>query len=333
MMGGGVGAYEIIVVDDGSTDGGGDIVAEMAQKNPRIRLIRQKNAGSGASRNIGIDIACGKYIYFVDADDVLVPNSMATNLDFMDCHNLEALNVQFGDANPDEVEQLLSQLKHHEPLEYSDVISGVQFLKDTNMLTSLPHSVELWRVIFRLDVFRRNDVRSTTGKAQDMLLNVEAITNVQRMACSNLCTYIYVNYPNSTYHQRYSYDNLIKRMIPYAEGVHRIRKKYHDLYCENGLMQYFDMLTDWMCFSFVLWPMVRECVSPKSCRRDIAKFRNYGIYPIGMPSSHPIFSYRSNRVLNYLWLLSRHYYLWMALITVNHLLRKAPAVEAHRVGR
>ena len=62
---------EIIVIDDGSTDGGGDIVKQF--KDPSIRLVRQENQGLSAARNRGISLAKGELIAFLDADDVWKP--------------------------------------------------------------------------------------------------------------------------------------------------------------------------------------------------------------------------------------------------------------------
>src|ERR1700736_6654005 len=59
--------FEAIIVDDGSTDGCGDAVAELA--DPRFRLLRQVNAGPGAARNRGIEEARAAYVAFLDADD------------------------------------------------------------------------------------------------------------------------------------------------------------------------------------------------------------------------------------------------------------------------
>ena len=66
---------EIICVDDGSTDGSLVILKEFEKADARIRVIHQENQGAGAARNNGMDVARGKYLAFLDADDFFEKNT------------------------------------------------------------------------------------------------------------------------------------------------------------------------------------------------------------------------------------------------------------------
>lgn len=71
---------ECIVVDDGSTDGTHEIAAEFCARDSRVRYLRQENRGPSAARNYGLSEARGKFIQFLDSDDLIVSGKLAKQL-------------------------------------------------------------------------------------------------------------------------------------------------------------------------------------------------------------------------------------------------------------
>jgi len=67
---------EVICVDDGSTDGSAQILKEYADKDARVTVLTQENAGAGIARNAGIKIAQGKYLSILDSDDWFEPDML-----------------------------------------------------------------------------------------------------------------------------------------------------------------------------------------------------------------------------------------------------------------
>lgn len=65
--------FEIIAVDDGSTDGTGAILERLAEEDPRVRVVHQANRGLSGARNSGLDVARGEYVFFLDGDDTFEP--------------------------------------------------------------------------------------------------------------------------------------------------------------------------------------------------------------------------------------------------------------------
>lgn len=110
--------YEIILVNDGSTDGSGDIARRFKNNYPIVQLVEQTNGGLSAARNRGLDFARGKYIMFVDSDDFIEANVIGGLVTRAEKFDLDAL---FYDSRfyPYETRQTARQ-----PFEKNVVFSG-----------------------------------------------------------------------------------------------------------------------------------------------------------------------------------------------------------------
>lgn len=92
---------EIILVDDGSTDGSSGLCDALANADQRIRVIHKDNEGLGFARNSGLEVARGKYVTFVDSDDYIAPNT------------LEVAYSLAREYNSDEVRYCFSRVPHN----------------------------------------------------------------------------------------------------------------------------------------------------------------------------------------------------------------------------
>ena len=86
---------EIIIIDDGSTDGSGIICDEYAKRDDRIRVVHQENRGLSAARNTGLDMITGDAVAFLDSDDAYHPDYVSTMVGTMNRENADVVICRF----------------------------------------------------------------------------------------------------------------------------------------------------------------------------------------------------------------------------------------------
>ncbi len=178
---------ELIFVDDGSTDASGAILDAYAAKDPRIRVLRQANAGVSAARNAGIDAATGDYIGFVDSDDFAEPTYCETLLAAFDAHPEIGVSIcsRFIHGHPNGQTQGAT-------LGAGRVLSA----HDAALFAvSIGKSFEgyLWNKLFSAKLFREAGFRLDPSLAicEDLLLCVEIFASGQRAYYSDAPLYHY----------------------------------------------------------------------------------------------------------------------------------------------
>lgn len=129
--------YEILLVDDGSTDSSGSICDAYADKDVRVRVIHKSNGGVSSARNTGIQMAKGTYIFFVDSDDILEPEFLSEFSPLLADGTDLALcgNVCFYPDGREETEHLPLKPKGE---------SGQTYLQSLFSMDKLPRAYSLW---------------------------------------------------------------------------------------------------------------------------------------------------------------------------------------------
>lgn len=212
---------EIICVDDGSTDSSLSILCQAAEADPRICVLVQKNSGLSAARNTGIQAARGKYLYYLDSDDMLEPDALQFLIDTVEDNDLEC--ILFGGKAIYDSEELLE--KHGEYSDYyrykeacTDPMAGADLLV-------LLKNVKEYRAsacmqLAKTELIRNNNIHFYDGIVhEDNLYTLEVLLHSRRCMAIPEQLYLRRIRENSIMTATVSVANFIGYLICYTETL------------------------------------------------------------------------------------------------------------------
>lgn len=176
--------FELILVDDGSPDRCPAICDEAAERDARVRVIHQANAGLSAARNAGIEAAHGAWLSFVDSDDYIAPHfceklyqaAQRTNADCVMC------SVQNVDESGKLIDSALMRVA-------DEVKTGQEVLRKIGRDDVTPY-LTAWNKLYRRKLF--NTLRYPAGRQnEDVFVFAELFCQVQRAVCVAEPLYFY----------------------------------------------------------------------------------------------------------------------------------------------
>ncbi len=165
--------FELIIVNDGSTDGTEDIIRSLAQRDPRIRNISISNGGVSAARNVGLSKSEGEYVTFIDSDDEMEPEFIEKMISKMsdDC-DLVCCGYYIVSITGEHVWGLEVDEKKYD---LSNYYRGIELLQEKKLFNSLCNK------LFRLSIIRENEVLldPKVKMGEDFLFVVDYITKMK----------------------------------------------------------------------------------------------------------------------------------------------------------
>lgn len=204
--------FELILVDDGSTDGSGGICDEFLEQDVRIKVIHQKNQGVSVARNVGINISKGEFVAFVDSDD------------WLDINMLQKLVIVADDEQADIV------VCRGQVVEGDGRISGMIGIDTEKIMSKLDATKEIlkdedvqsfpWGKIYRKELF--NGIEYPVGRIfEDTATTYKLFYEANKIVAIPYIGYNYRKTPGSlTNQKRYDVQKFIERELDNALAFH-----------------------------------------------------------------------------------------------------------------
>ena len=174
---------QMILIDDGSKDGTGTILDEFAKGEPRAQVVHKENGGVSSARNCGLELATGRYIAFMDADDALEEGSFMKLYQAAvrsRCQILSADHVLYDESRGCRVKVEVPEVAQQPAVIAREIIHMHRIYNN------------IWNKLYVRELFDgglRLDERVRIG--EDALLNLQLYLRAKRVAHLGECTYVY----------------------------------------------------------------------------------------------------------------------------------------------
>lgn len=222
--------FELILVNDGSKDGSGDICDEYAQKDKRVRVYHKENGGVSSARNLGLDNAKGEWVYFVDSDDWIDPDCFRTVSDYFE-KDIDIIRFGFRQINPD-----TKEIIEYKPKFFSKDYSITRFYNQDNFSRS-PMSACL--KFIRRNILHDNFITFPIDMKnnEDILFINMAICKANGFVTINQSFYNQLLTPNSASRSKITFKKLHDRLTlidRFFEYIHQISLQDKDFMIKMG---------------------------------------------------------------------------------------------------
>ena len=176
--------YELLLIDDGSTDNSFEICEKYRRADARVRAFHTENQGVSGARNYGIKHARGEYLYFVDADDRLLPDALQALLQPMSEDETVDIVIAYYDGTDTDVNK-------------GDMSKGKYAIRDVleHILRNAPtfYYGVCWNKLYRASVIEQNDLKFPLGViwSEDMLFNMSYLKFCKTVYYTDRVVYYY----------------------------------------------------------------------------------------------------------------------------------------------
>lgn len=226
--------WEMILVDDGSPDRSGEICDEYALRDSRIKVLHKKNGGPSSARNLGIEHAQGKYIWFIDSDDWIEQGALSSIFNVMDNSNAD---VCFFCLNP------RSNSEVQIPFDFKSIVGnnvdGIHYVgrqECAKAFVEIEMSAGMgwtWNKWFKKSIIDENHIRFDTRFAiqEDHLFTLSYLLHVNHVIITDYAPYNYVMQSGTLLTRKYSFENTKMR----NEAMYEARCKLCESLMINNL--------------------------------------------------------------------------------------------------